>query len=101
MGVAHKIKLLVGAHDAMGVDVVHALGGHVDLVLADGADEGVELAVDVGEAHAVVVVEVDGAHAAAGQHLDHIAAHAAHTEHGHAAAGQRGDGRLAKEELSA
>ena len=85
----------------MGVDVVHALGRYVDLVLAYGADEGVDLAVDVGETHAVVVVEIEGAHAAAGQQLDHIAAHATHAEHGHAAAGQRVDGGLAEEELSA
>ena len=86
VGIAHAVEEFVGAHLALGVDVVDALGRHIHLILAEGTYEGDDLAVEVGDGDLVVIDEVEGSDAAAGQGFDHIATHAAHAEDGDTAA---------------
>ena len=85
-----KIKLIggvgsvegaVGVHHRVRVDLQNALPGHVDLVFAHGLAGGEDLAVQIGETHLVVVDQIQRAHAAAGQCLHCVAAHAADAEH--------------------
>ena len=77
-----------GVDDGAGGDVPATAGGDLRLGLAHGGVEGAELAVDVGDAHLVVVGNGVLIHqrqltyAGAGQDLGGIAAHAAQTEHG-------------------
>ena len=64
---------------------MYPLGCHIHLGAAYRAVQGENLAVDVRHTHRVVINQVKRAHTAAGQGLDHIAAHAADAEHRHAA----------------
>ena len=76
---------LVGGDPDVGVDVVDPLLGHIHFILPHGLAGGDDLAVEVGQADLIVVDEVQRAHAAAGQRLNGIAAHAADAEDGHPA----------------
>ena len=82
-GVLRGEEQLPGLHLAGGVDLKHTLPGHLHLGAAHGALQGDDLPVDVGQGHGVAVEQIQGAHAAAGQGLHHIAPHAANAEHGH------------------
>ena len=81
----------------MRVDVVYALFGHFHFGASQGGVERNNLPVQIAQAHGVVVHEVQFAHTAAGQHLYHIAAHAAHAEDGHAGIAQSVHGVFAEE----
>ena len=92
---------LVGRDLDVGVDVVDPLFRHIHLIFAHGLAGGDDLAVQVGQADLVVVDEVEGTHAAAGQRLHGIAAHAAHAEHGHTGVVQLGHCLRAQQHLGA
>ena len=92
---------LVGGDLDVGVDVVDALFGHIHLEPAHRLVGGDDLAVQVGEADFVVVDQVESPHAAAGQRLDGVAAHAAHAEHGYAGIVQFGHCFRAQQQLGA
>ena len=89
----------MGRDSAVRVDGVDAFRRNVDLVLADGGAEGEKLAVDVREADAVVIDEIERADARTGQRLDRVAADAADAEHRHAASGEFLHGVMAKEQF--
>lgn len=89
----------MGLHHAVWVDVENARLGHINLVPAYGAVGGDNLAVEIGDAHLVVVEEVDGSHTTASEHLGGIASHASHAKNGYSALCKRVDGFLAKKEL--
>ena len=78
---------------------MHALFGHVNLVLPHSARQSVYLAVDIGKADAVVVEDVEFAHAATHKHFGHVAAHAANAKHRHATSFERVHGWFAKQQL--
>ena len=92
---------LVGGDLDVGVDVVDALFGHIHLEPAHRLVGGDDLAVQVGEADFVIVDQVESPHAAAGQRLDGVAAHAAHAEHGYAGIVQFGHCFRAQQQLGA
>ena len=73
---------------AVGVDVVNPLLRRVRLKAAQGPAGGQDLAVEVGEAHNIMVHQVQRPDARARQRLEGIAADPAEAEHGHAAAAQ-------------
>ena len=85
VGIFGQVELLIFHDLTVAVDVVDAGLGHVYLILADGREQGIDLSVDVGHTHAVVVDDVECAHTTAGQHLAGIAAHPTDAENGHAA----------------
>ena len=92
---------LVGRDLDVGVDLVDALFRHIHLILPHRLAGGHDLAVQVGQADLIVVDEVQRTHAAAGQCLNGIAAHAANAEHRHAGMVQRFHGFLAQQQLGA
>ena len=96
-----QVEHLMFSHDAVRVDRQNALLGDVHLVFADGLARGEDLAVDVRQAHAVVVDEIERAHAGARQRLHRIAAHAADAEHRHTRLRQPLHGVLSQNELCA
>ena len=63
------------------VDVVYTLFGNIHLVSANARYGGKYLPVDIGEANAVVVYDVECAHAASRQYLNHIASHASYAKY--------------------
>lgn len=79
-GVFLRIKLLDRFDRDGRIDRPAALGHDHGLALANGAIEGMQLAVDVGQADGVEIDQGQPADAGAGQSLDSIAAHAAETE---------------------
>ena len=97
-GIRH-IKYFISVNFDVGVDVVQALLHRVHFVLADGFARGDELAVEVGEADAVIVVEVDCADAAAHKSFRCIAAHAADAENRYTAGFQMRHGGGAEHEF--
>ena len=97
VGIAHHIEHLVGNDLASWVDVGDAFGCHVHLVTAYGACGSDYLAVDVARSHNVIVVEVDCPYPTACEHLNGIAAHAAHAKHRHAALRKLREGIVANE----
>lgn len=78
------VKRLVSVDHRVRIDVVDALRRHIDLVLANRAARGDNLAVEVREAHLIVVNEVERADAAACKRLYRIAADAADAEYRYA-----------------
>ena len=70
------------------VDVPAPPGRRLRLILPHGGGQGVQLAVDVGEAQGVLIHQGQLPHPGAGQYLGGIAAHAAQAEHRHMAAGE-------------
>jgi hypothetical protein len=80
---------------------VDPLFRHIHLIFAHGLAGGDDLAVQVGQTDLVVVDQVEGTHAAAGQRLDGVAAHAAHAEHGYAGIVQFGHCFRAQQQLGA
>jgi len=62
---------------------VDACFGHVDFVLSDGGVQSKNLAVEVGEHHAVVVDEVQFADTASGKHFGYVSSHATDAEDGY------------------
>ena len=99
VGVGGHVKHLMLVHDATAVDVMDTRLGHVDLMLADRGDERVDLPVDIGEAYAVVVEEVEFANSAACQYFHHITTDATNAKDGYTGAAERVDGGLAKKQL--
>ena len=89
VGGLRQVKAFVHAYVAMGVDGADPCRHDVGLILADRFGGGHYLPVDVGKANDVVVHEVDGAHAAAGQAFGSVSAHATHAEHGDPRVGER------------
>lgn len=81
------------------MDRVCCLLHRVHFILADGFARGDELAVEVGEADAVIVVEVDCADAAAHKSFRCIAAHAADAENRYTAGFQMRYGGGAEHEF--
>ena len=92
VGIFRQIELLVGGHPAVRIDVGDAPRHDLHLGLADGGVEGDELTVQIGETDHIIVNKVDRAHAAPGQRLGAVAAHAADTEHGYPSAVECFDG---------
>ena len=74
---------------------------HIHLIFAHSLAGGDDLAVQVGQTDLVIVDEVEGTHAAAGQRLHGIAAHSAHAEHSHAGVVQFGHCLRAQQHLGA
>ena len=83
VGGIRAVKSLVGRDLAQRIDIQHPGRSGICLGHAQGGVQRQKLPVDVGGADGVVVDEIQGANAAAGQGFYHIAAHAAQTEHGH------------------
>ena len=83
----------------LGIDLQHPLGHDFCLVLSHGPARGDDLAVQVGQAHLVVVDQVKRADAASDQCLADITAHAADAEYRHAAIGQPLNGKPSQQEL--
>ena len=73
--------------------------GHIHFILPHGLAGGDDLAIEVGQADLIVVDEVQRPHAAAGQRLNGIAAHAADAENGHPAVVQFFHCFLAQQQL--
>ena len=76
-----RVERLIGVHDAVRVDVVHALCGNLHLVPSDRAVRCDQLPVEVGQADRVIVNQVERADPRAHQRLYHMAAHAADAKH--------------------
>ena len=79
------VELADGADAAVGVDVPDPVSHGLRLKFAQGGVEGAELAVEVGDAHGVVVDQCDGAHTGPGQSLCGVAAHSADAKDGNMA----------------
>ena len=82
------IKSFMGGYPDVGIDFGNPLCGNVHLVFPYGFVRGVNLAVDVGQTHLVIIDQVNRAHAGAHQRLHGIAAHAADAKHGNAGSGE-------------
>ena len=91
----------MGPHRASRVDRRHALGGHSHLGAAHCGQGGDDLTVEVRRVHRVTVHQIESPHPAAGQGLHGIAAHTAHTEHGHAGRGQTRQALVAEQQAGA
>ncbi len=70
-------------HGTTGVDAAQPLGHHLDLGLADGAVERMQLTVGVADADIVQIEQRDFAHPGAGNRFRRPGADAAHTHDGH------------------
>ena len=101
IGIGRQIEHGMRRDAAAGIDGSDALGSHINLETAHIGGQRDDLPIDVRQGHRVVVKKVDGAHAAASQHLDGIAAHATHAEDGHAALGQAPHRLVAQQHLGA
>ena len=66
---------------SLGVDFQNPLFGHVHLVLSNGLPGCEDLPVHVGQTHPVIVDQVQGTDAAAGQCFHCVAADAADAKH--------------------
>ena len=94
-----QIEAGIRPHNAGGVDVQHPLPCHIHLQPAHGGVGGKNLAVQIGNADGVVIDQIQHPHAAPGQCLHGVAAHAAHAEYGDPGSGQLRHGIPAQQEL--
>ena len=99
MGILGQEEAGMDAHICLGIDLQDAIAHDFDLLLSHCFHSGDDLAVHVGQAHLIVVDQVEGAYAAAGQRLAYVAAHTAHTEHRNTAFGQLGHGIASQQQL--
>ena len=84
-----------------GVDVPAPPGGCFGLIFPHGGGQGVQLAVDIGEAQGILVHQGQLSHPGAGQDLGGVAAHAAQAEHRHMAAGEPVQGPVPQDHFRA
>lgn len=81
-------KGVVYPHLGLGVDVVNPLRHHFGFLLADGLDGGQNLPVHVGQAHPVVVDQIQRPHPRPGQGFAYVSAHPADAENRHPGLGE-------------
>ena len=96
-GGVRQVEEGMGANLAVGIDLRHPEPGSLGFFHAQGGMGSQDLTVQVGNAHSVLVDQVQLADACPGQGLHHIAAHASQSEDGHPGSLQPGDPFLSQQ----
>ena len=87
--ILRKIEGWISVDDDLRIDVCNALARSIYLVSSDRTACGKNLAVQIGEAYPVIVDEIQGADAHAGQSLHRTSADASDAEDGNTAAAKK------------
>jgi hypothetical protein len=83
IGVGRHIEHLVFMHDASPVDIVNPLLGNIYFMFPYCRKQGVNLAVDIRQANAVIIEEIQFSYTTAGEDFRDITAYTADPEYGY------------------